>query len=530
MKSILRMSLFLLLVALPGLVSANWSDPTVILPTQRVKLGSTISVNYYNAPAGASIAVYPQTGSVSDAVVKKSVTEGKGSATLTIPASAAPHGYNVALVSGTAALGEPALLLADAVGEGFTISTDKESYARGGTVNITYTNAPACSGDRIVMYPVSYTVVPATSVNYTAPTYTADVTGTTGTASFRVTESGYYMLYYFLDGTFNTVLDTKFVMVGTPASLSIEKTKYSPEENIVITFSGLSKKMPDWIGVFGTDSTLATDGYEYRVDCLGRATGKIEIPAGTLPEGRYKVSSFFSDSRVYTSTLTRFTIAASTSSLQCVTDTSETYYTISSAVDSKAFADDATSASASKQNIKLAALDKSQAAQQWKLVKRDNGKIDIINRVSGNYLLTNSTMSGNFNLTKMGQTDTDNHGWTIALISGDQYGISGIEEDGVTRYLYNATVGVDPEPLNLSAGSNFAWVLTPVETVVTGIQGAHLGKSGISVEDGKIKVTGTKDFVIYNADGKAMNKNTRLPAGIYVVKYQGGVSAKVSVK
>lgn len=523
MKSILRMSLFLLLVALPGLVSANWNDPTVILPTQRVKLGSTISVNYYNAPNGASIAVYPQTSSVSDAVVKTAVTEGKGSVSFTIPAGAAPHGYNVALVSGTTVLGEPALLLADAFGEGFTITTDKESYAKGGTVNVTYTNAPACADDKIVMYSVN-------SDSKEATAYVAEVTGATGTASFRVTESGYYMLYYVLDGTSNTVLDSKFVMVGTPATLSISKSKFSPEENVVITFSGLSKKMPDWIGVFGNDSVLATDDYEYRVDCQGRATGKIVIPAGTLSDGRYKVAAFFNDSRIYTSLLSRFAIATTTASLKCVTDTSETYYTISSAVDSKAFADEATTASASKQNIKLAALDKSLAAQQWKLVRRDNGKIDIINRVSGNYLLTNSTMSGNFNLSKMGQTDADNNGWTIALISGDQYSISGVEEDGITRYLYNATIGVDPEPLNLSAGSNFAWVLTPVETVVTGIQGAHLNKSCISVEDGKIKVTGTKNFTIYDADGKAMNKNAKLSAGIYVVKYENGVSAKVSVK
>jgi len=534
MKSVVKMTLLLLSTILPSTVLANWSDPSVVLQSNRIKAGSSFSVAYYNAPASASIAIFPETATVADPISTQSVSEGKGSATLTIPSSALPHGYFVALCTGSGSsatvVGDSVLIVADPIGSGFALSSDKDTYPKGGTMTVTYANAPACAGDRIVVYPATYTVLPATDVNYTAPTYSADITASTGSASFKIAESGYYTVYYFLDGTYNTIFDSKMVLVGSPASVSVSKTKYIPEEDVVITFSGLSKKFNDWVGVFSSDSSLTDNQPAYRIDCKGHKAGTINVPGGTLPEGKYKVATFFNDSRTYSSTLARFTVATGTGSLAYVTDTTDVFYNIVSAKDGLAMADPATTASTSPANMKLVSLSTADPAQQWKLVKKNNGKIDFVNRASGNYLLTFSALSGNFNMTKIGQPDQYYHGWNVSSLGSNQYAIFGVEEDNILRYLSNATVGASAEPLDLTTNTDFAWTLSAVDTVATAIQSNHTDKNYISVDNGKILVNGTRDYSIWNADGKNMPKNTRLAPGVYVIRYKNGNSSKVTVK
>ena len=534
MNKIIKITFLALLAIAPAIADANWNDPTVVLSQNRVKLNASLKVSYYNAPTGASVVVYNQSATASDAIITQAVTAGKGHATVTVPTSAGAHGYYVALATGsgssTTLVSEPVLFVADAVGADFKMTTDKAIYSRNGSVSITFENAPACTNDKIVLYPTSYKLVTRTDAKYAAPTLLADVTAASGNVILKATTAGYYNIYYLLDGLHTTIFDYKTILVGTPATVKSDKTKFVPEENLTFTFSGLSKTGDDWIGIFAKDSSIATSTPAYKVSMKGRASGKLTVPAGTLPSGTYICAAFFNENRTPSSTSSRFIVGYDKESLQYSTDSVETYYTIQSASDNR-FITGATS-SAKLKNMTLGTDGTAQTAQ-WKLVTRPDGKVDIINRATKDYLLTTSVLSGNYNLTKSGATpDETYHGWVISKVEDDQYSIHGFEEDGVMRYLANANItsGSTPESLNLQKGTNFAWKLNVVETIVTSIKGHHAKGENVKVVNGKIVVSGNQDYTTWNASGLRVENNKELPSGVYLLKWKDGRSAKVNVR
>ncbi|MDD7250943.1 MAG: hypothetical protein PUH21_02870, partial [Prevotellaceae bacterium] len=148
MKKAFR-SLALLLPMLLSVLTAkaNWSDPTVVVSAQRILLGSTLSVDYYNAPSGASLIAYPLKGSAILPAASVSIASTKGTASLTIPQSAGSHGYYVALITGSGStakvVSDPVLIVADAVGSGFEMTAGKTAYSRGETISMSFKGAPA---------------------------------------------------------------------------------------------------------------------------------------------------------------------------------------------------------------------------------------------------------------------------------------------------------------------------------------------------------------------------------------------------
>ena len=166
----------------------------------------------------------------------------------------------------------------------------------------------------------------------------------------------------------------------------------------------------------------------------------------------------------------------------------------------------------------------------WKLVKREDGKTEIINKATGEFLLSTSEALSNFNYSKVGVPTENNNGHTFSYLGDDQYTIKGVEDDGVTRYLANITSGGDPLPLNLTANSEFAWKLNFVETVVTGINGVNTEKETVTIQDKKIIVTGDQNYTLWDANGKQHNKQAQLIPGIYLVKWTDGRNVKVIVK
>lgn len=535
MKFLFKLQL-LAMAFLPLAVSAKWNDPTLVMGKNQVKLGETVEMSYYNAPSDASLVIYSQTGSVAAPAVRKTVGEGKGKVSLTIPESCGSHGYYAAVCqgSGTEAkvVSNTVFFLGSTASDAFKLSADKEVYVRGGTITVKYENAPACSGDRIVVYPMSYTLLAEDNTAFTAPVASAKVTETAGETTFKLTDNGYYTIYYILDGKYTTLFDGVDIMVGTPVTLSASKSKYIPEEEVTISFTGASKKYADWIGVFPFSSDVTTAEPLYTIDVKGVSKDDVTIPAGVLGAGSYRIASFYKGGRDRSvSSMPRITVAVGDNSLQYSDAETEYYYNIICASDNKCMTTEAVASStADLKSMKLVTFETQNEYAQWKLVKRENGKIDVVNRATGDCILTLSYLQSGVNYTRMGKNNESSNGLTFTHLGDNQYSICGVEEDGVLRYLSNVTVGEDADALNLSVNTNFAWKLVLAETVVTGINGVEQPSESIKVVDGKIVTGGNTEYTVWNAEGVQMDKQSVLPAGVYVVRLADGRSVKISVK
>lgn len=535
MKCLFKLQL-LAMALLPLAASAKWNDPTLVMEKNVVKLGEKVAISYYNAPSDASIVIYSQTGSLANPDVREAVAAGKGKVSLAIPESCGSHGYYAAVCQGSGTeikiVSNTVFFVGSTVSEAFKLSADKEVYARGGTITVKYENAPACSGDKIVVYPMSYTLLPEDNTAFSAPVASAKVTGTSGETTFKLTTNGYYTIYYILDGKYTTLFDGVDIMVGTPVTLSASKSKYIPEEEITVSFSGASKKYADWIGVFPFSSDVLTAEPLYTIDVKGVFKDDVTIPAGVLKEGTYRIASFYKGGRAKSvSSMPRITVAAGDNSLQYSDAETEYYYNIICASDNKCMTTEAVASStADLKTMKLVTFDTQNEYAQWKLVKRENGKTDVINRATGDCILSRSYLQSGVNYTRMGKNDENNNGLTFTHLGDNQYSISGVEEDGVLRYLGNVTVGEDADALSLTTNSNYAWKMVLAETVVTGINGVNQPSGSIKVVDGKIVTDGNLEYTVWNAEGVQMDKHSVLPTGIYVIRLADGRSVKISVK
>ena len=529
-KKQLVFSLLALLLSISAY--GSWNDPTLVLQKNKIKLGETLNVDFYNAPSNAGIAVCTPTGSIASAVLKTSISNGTGEATLTIPETAGKHLFNIVMYTGTTLLSEPVYVLVDNTESTFSMSTNEKAYTTGADITITYKNAPALKGDRIVMYPEKYKLVPSGSSEFVSPAASADITETDGTVILRTTTNSDYNIYYVHEGTYVSLFEKTSVVVGSTVKLSLSKTSFIEEEDIPITYTGFSKQKGGWIGVFSLVSNLKTSEPFYTIDIEGSSSGKVTIPASTLESGKYRIVAFSKGTRnVLTSETMRLTIYSGNGSLIYSDNATETYYRIISALDGKCMSTKAfaNSNSAEKQ-LKLEDLDEESDYFLWKLVKREDGKTEIINKATGEFLLSTSEALSNFNYSKVGVPTENNNGHTFSYLGDDQYTIKGVEDDGVTRYLANITSGGDPLPLNLTANSEFAWKLNFVETVVTGINGVNTEKETVTIQDKKIIVTGDQNYTLWDANGKQHNKQAQLIPGIYLVKWTDGRNVKVIVK
>lgn len=532
---LLGLQLFAMML-LPLAVQAKWSDPTLVVKQTQVTLGTAVEMEYYNAPSGASIVIYPQTGSVAAPAVSQTIVAGKGKASVTIPASAGSHGYYATICEGTGtemkSVSNTVFLVGSAATGEFSLTADKEVYSRSATITINFENAPACTGDKIVIYPQSYTLVPDTKGEYVAPTASCNVNATSGTATLKVATNGYYTIYYVLEGQYTTLYKGVDIMVGTPVTVSVTKSKFIPEEDVVVKYTGASKIHDDWMGIFDFKANVLTAEPLYKVDIKGASTDEVSIPAGTLKEGNYKVATFYNGKRNKSvASMPKITIVTGTSSLQYSDDETVYYYNIISPNGNLCMTTEAVASStADTKSMKLVTFDTQNNYAQWKLVKRDNGKVDVINRATGDCILSRSSVTTGVNYTKMGKKDENHTGLSFSLLGDDQYAISGVEEDGILRYLTNVTVGENADKLDLSVNSNFAWKMVLAETVITGIDGVKQTGESIKVKDGKIVIDGSQDYSVWNAEGMQMDKKAVLPAGVYVVRLANGKSAKIIVK
>ena len=180
--------------------------------------------------------------------------------------------------------------------------------------------------------------------------------------------------------------------------------------------------------------------------------------------------------------------------------------------------------------ITVAALDNENEGQQWKFVEDGStGNVYIVNRKSGNQILSDSRLQDIYNATLIG-LDSLNRGFKAAQIGDGQYAFSAIENDGIERYLAiqelsAENVVLDEENLSSSA---FAWVAKEVTT--TGVEEISDENFVISVtEDRRIIVENATDYRVRSLAGVELPKDASLEKGVYIVTV-GSVSKKVSIE
>ena len=495
------LTLGLMLLLLPLTVFANWSDPVVVTEGNKMKLGEAFQVEYYNAPSNAMIVVFPIRGNMDSPSASAPIASGKGSAMMTIPENAGTHVYCAVMCTNKSGsirvLSDTLFLFAGKQTGLFEMTPDKDAYIKGATITVNYKNAPVCEGDIIAVYPANYNLVPFGSKDFIAPVASAAVSAADGSALFRISESGYFSLYYLHEGQYVSMFDKKDILVGSPVT------------------------------------NVATAEPLYAIDVEGSPSGSVTIPGGTLKEGSYRIVAFRQDSRTaLNSPVLRVNIGSGSNSLRYSDDKEVTYYNIVSALDGLCISTQPQASVSDKQKImKLVGLGTQSDYVQWKFVKREDGKVNVINRATGEYMLSTSTLNGNFNYSKMGIPEaTTNNGFGFSYIGEDQYAISSIEEDSIIRYLANAVSGGEIYSVTKKLNNAYAWKLVPVETILTSVKGIHSIGESVKVEGNRIVVKGNQDYTVWNAEGKAVGKHSVLSPGVYMVKWADKRSVKMYVK
>lgn len=216
--------------------------------------------------------------------------------------------------------------------------------------------------------------------------------------------------------------------------------------------------------------------------------------------------------------------------LEYSTDKKQVWYTIHSASDklNNACMTDASDKTDPDIRIAVDTPENGNDRQLWKLVQKENSRIDLINKSTGNLIQTRSDLSESdrpFNFTQLTKDPAESSGWLLQYAGNGQYLFSGEEEDGITRYLHASTDNSTPE--SYDAGnllfSAFAWKFNKNSTS----GGVSIGKVDsdndvrIRVEERRIIVTGAEQYTVRTIQGITINPSVTLPTGVYLVTANG---------
>lgn len=509
---------------------ADWTKPIVVVEKTQYQLGEQLKVDYYNAPSGASVVIYETTADFKSPTFTKSLSSTKGSVSFTLPGGTTAYAFKVAMCTPTETLCEPVSVIVDAHGKPLEMSKSVVHSAAKAKFAVTLKNAPVCKGDRLVAYPANYTVVEQGEKGFQTPAAEVSVTEADCSIDMSIATAGTYIIYYMVGGTYYSLGKTDPIIVGSPIELTF-KSQYTTEDNIEISYNNASGTGLEWIGIFKNTNKpkIMNEELVCKLPLDKNISGKVSVTGGTLVKGRYRIAAFFAEETSQVSIIKTMQIVEDANSLIFSNAETETYYNITNVFTNGSISTEGTSTSA-RRNVILSELKKGDAKYQWRLVKREDGTIDFINRATGEYLLTTSVMNNALNLSQMGKSTDGLNGWKMNVVSSGVYRIFAVEDDGVTRHLTDSPIGGEAQRLDQHEVSYFYWNFAVAETVVTGIKGAKKNTATIVAQNGKISVTGTKDYTIWNEEGVQVPSNTNLQPGVYFVKFNGEKATKVLVK
>lgn len=158
--------------------------------------------------------------------------------------------------------------------------------------------------------------------------------------------------------------------------------------------------------------------------------------------------------------------------------------------------------------------------QQWKLVKEaSSGLLRFVNRSTGRIIQPVSVASDLYNVIQLGSSVIVGSGFSLESLGNGEYAISGVESDGVTRYLISAKENTAASASAVTTQSAYAWTFQEVQEV--GINDAVTETPTISVRNGRVVVTPTAPFLLRSVDGITLPSDSRLMKGIYMVTVNG---------
>ena len=184
-------------------------------------------------------------------------------------------------------------------------------------------------------------------------------------------------------------------------------------------------------------------------------------------------------------------------------------------------------------NFTLENKDGSSFLQQWKMLSKENGNVDFVNRATGNIISTET------NLNKYYYVDytvnpAGSVGWKYAPTANNavQYVVSSTDADGVTSYWNAATDGQTPDPYSAgkAVNSTYTWIFSWVEEIYTALQPPAVPDNiRVYSANRRIYVEGCDEYKITAISGIQVRKNSELPLGIYLVTVKGKTT-KILVK
>ncbi|MDR2843426.1 MAG: RICIN domain-containing protein [Candidatus Symbiothrix sp.] len=224
--------------------------------------------------------------------------------------------------------------------------------------------------------------------------------------------------------------------------------------------------------------------------------------------------------------------------IEISTDAKPVWYVISSAKSGyeNKYITEVESANNPNVNFALVDLDASNAAQQWKVVKKSSvvgdTRLQFVNKATGNIIHTYSVVDNAFHYVQSTTDLNASNGWTTHYIGTGQFEICGQETDGVTRYL-NAAASTQTDPdlflEEQSKNTAFAWAFKKADDAYSSLALAAPDAVRIYSRNHQIVVDGAVDYTVRNLQGLQFNRTSVLPLGIYLVTVNAATT-KVVIK
>lgn len=177
------------------------------------------------------------------------------------------------------------------------------------------------------------------------------------------------------------------------------------------------------------------------------------------------------------------------------------------------------------------------ALQAWLLESTgtaDSTAFYLRNAETGRYISSETKYhKAKLGIMYLPESSTKGSVWNFTRLSNGQYVVSTADSYGLRRYLAPCDTLRIPSPfggMNNAGNSAFVWNLYNSSDDLTGLKAVDAEKTvGVGQIDGHILVSGTDSYRIYDASGRTVAAERRLPKGVYIV-VAGKEAHKVSIK
>lgn len=297
-------------------INSNFVDAEISLDSAAYAVNAPIDVHFTGGPGNQTdwIGLYKsnQTPGASSPSKVWKYTNGATNGTITFDKGLTEKGLYYATFLENGGYKELTDRKSFYVGPEVSISTDKEIYSSGSSVDVTFSNGPKLAGDWIGIYKVSHTPSVQNSTQWQY------VTTENGTINFKGLADGYYFVAYLLEGGYHIAGEKAFFQVGELiTNLVTDKTVYNLNENIIATWSDAPGIPKDWLGIYHEGDNPNVDELISYTYFEGQTEGSIEIPNENMPQeiGNYFVVMFTNDSYNEVSNRVEFEVIESTAGI-----------------------------------------------------------------------------------------------------------------------------------------------------------------------------------------------------------------------